>query len=49
MTTKAPRQREGKPFPGGKKYRKARAKLEARKLSAVAANKAGMRVPGSLK
>ena len=28
--TKPPRQREGKPFPGGKKLRKALAKLAAR-------------------
>lgn len=30
MTTKPPRQRDGKPFVGGKKLRKALAKLAAR-------------------
>ena len=38
MTTKPPRQREGKPFPGGKKLRKALAKLTARK-QALASSK----------
>lgn len=50
MTTKPPRQREGKPFAGGKKLRKALAKLKARQ---EAANAKGLRhshrVPGSLK
>ncbi len=50
MTTKPPRQREGKPFPGGKKLRKALAKLQARK-QALAASKPrhNRHTPGSYK
>lgn len=50
MTTKPPRQREGKPFAGGKKLRKALAKLAARKGAAlVTKSRHTHHMPGSYK
>jgi hypothetical protein len=51
MTTKAPRQRPGKPFPGGKKLRKALARLTARKASvpAIKGVNGHTKTPGSMK
>ncbi len=46
MTTKPPRQREGKPFPGGKKLRKALSKLVKRKETHAAKYS---KKPGSMK
>lgn len=51
MTTKPPRTRPGQAYPGGKKMRKAMAKLAARKSAwpKVGANKMEQREPGSMK
>ena len=49
MTTKPPRQRDGKPFPGGKKLRKSLAKLAARKQAVPTVSRGKHHMPGSLK